>query len=343
MAEQASITDTVLDYLSELIDTGVRFHPVYILPFIAIGFVLYLYHRKAGRAETGFWGWLFPKDIYLHPSHIVDIKLFALGRILDVLKVFSMLFVRIGFAVLAIRLLEIINGAPFEETRNTAENIIVVTLVITIINDFCVYWVHRIHHETPVLWPFHSVHHSAEVMTPITVYRKHPLYDVFSSLVKSVLVGFTQGLLLALFFGSINVMLIAGANIFYFAFNSLGSNFRHSHVWWSYGRTLEHIFISPAQHQIHHSLEPKHHNKNYGEILAVWDWMFGTLYVPDGYEEIKYGISKSSTSNELIEQPHKTLKDALIVPFKDSWKAIQRRRKKRAALKASSRNSLPHE
>ena len=36
----------------------------------------------------------------------------------------------------------------------------------------------------------------------------------------------------------------------------------------------------PAHHQVHHSANPKHFNKNFGSCLALWDWMFGTLYVP---------------------------------------------------------------
>lgn len=323
MVELTPFFDTVLLALNDLIPTGIRFHPIYILPFLLMGFALYLYHRKAGRAKTGFWAWLFPKDIYLHPSHITDVKIFALSRVLDIFNVLSVTVVQIAFAVFAIQIGETLTGEPFTQAEVTTASIILITLLITVVNDFCVYWVHRIHHETPILWPFHSVHHSAEVMTPITVYRKHPIYDLFSKLFKAVVVGFAQGLMLAIFFGSVELYLIAGANIFYVLFNALGSNFRHSHVWWSYGRFWEHILISPAQHQIHHSLEPKHYNKNYGEILAIWDWMFGTLYIPDGYEEIQYGISKSPTSNERIDQPHKTLKDALIVPFQDSWKSFK--------------------
>ncbi len=40
---------------------------------------------------------------------------------------------------------------------------------------------------------------------------------------------------------------------------------------------LGRIFVSPAHHQVHHSANPKHFNKNFGSCLALWDWMFGTL------------------------------------------------------------------
>ena len=55
---------------------------------------------------------------------------------------------------------------------------------------------------------------------------------------------------------------------------------QHSHMWISFRGLLGRVFISPAHHQVHHSDNPKHFNTNYGSCLALWDWMFGTLYVP---------------------------------------------------------------
>ena len=55
---------------------------------------------------------------------------------------------------------------------------------------------------------------------------------------------------------------------------------QHSHMWIAFRGVLGRIFVSPAHHQVHHSGNPKHFNKNFGSCLALWDWMFGTLYVP---------------------------------------------------------------
>lgn len=319
-----------LSLLKEFFATDIRFHPVYFLPFLIIGFAVYHFSEKK---RTGFWSWLFPKEIYLHASHIVDLKLFFVGRLLVLAKAFYSVFIQVAFAVVGMGVVWMLTGLENSTQDTTVARVVAATLIITITNDFCVYWVHRLHHETPIIWPFHAVHHSAEVMTPVTVYRKHPVYDVVSDFVKAVLTGFVQGAILMLLIGKVELSLIAGINAFYFTFNFFGSNFRHSHIWISYGRALEHVLISPAQHQIHHSLEPKHHNKNYGEILAIWDWLFGTLYIPTEKEVLLYGISKSSTSNERIEQPHPTLKSALISPFQESKKAYQRHKKKQIEKK----------
>nr|WP_255698883.1 sterol desaturase family protein [Yoonia sp. I 8.24] len=186
--------------------------------------------------------------------------------------------------------------------------------------DFCKYWAHRLHHETSILWPFHALHHSAEVMTPLTATRNHPVFLIVRGAIYSIVVGIVQALILFLIIGKIEVLTIGTVNAGYFIFNVLGSNLRHSHVWLSYGRVLEHVFISPAQHHIHHSIELKHYNKNYGEVFAIWDLIFGTLYVPKTYEKLSFGLS--DMNGERIEQPYPNLRSALLHPFIDSWQAL---------------------
>ena len=83
-----------------------------------------------------------------------------------------------------------------------------------------------------------------------------------------------------------------------FIFNVLGANLRHSHISISYWRWLENIFISPAQHQIHHSVEAKHYNKNYGAILAIWDNLTKTLYFSDKQQNITFGLVEKQSIKE---------------------------------------------
>ena len=318
----------IISIIQEFFSTEIRFHPVYLLPFFIIALILYLFSKS--EEKNGFFKWLFPKEVYFHPSHLVDIKLFIVGRIIFLTKILNIVFVQAAFALVGMGVVAMLTGLEISQQELTLGRVLLATCILTIVSDFCVYWVHRIHHESPAIWPFHAVHHSAEVLTPVTVYRKHPIYDFISDFVKSVLTGFVQGVILVLLIGKVEISLIAGINAFYFMFNFLGSNFRHSHIWFSYGQKLEHIFISPAQHQIHHSLEPKHHNKNYGEVLAIWDWIFGTLYIPKEKEILEFGISKSSISNERVRQPHDTLTTAIIGPIKDSWKYCRKKIKQKS-------------
>lgn len=287
-----------------LFGPSVRLFPVYLATTVLIAISIYFF-SKPGKS---FWLWLLPKEIWAHPSTLLDIKLFVLGRTLTLFGFFNQVALTNAaslFVLVALR--------GRSDAGDPADPLLV-GLCILLANDFTVYWVHRLHHESVRLWPFHSLHHSAEVMTPITVYRKHPVYDLFSSILRGVAYGSVQGVLLALFFGSVSVSTIIGINAFYFLFNLAGANLRHSHIWLSYGCFLEHILISPAQHQIHHSRAPAHHNKNYGEVLAIWDWMFGTLYVPQGAERLEFGLA--DMSGRSLPQPHGTLKAALLEPFR---------------------------
>ena len=104
----------------------------------------------------------------------------------------------------------------------------------------------------PFLWEFHKVHHSALVLTPMTVYRSHPVESFFYATRMAIAQGCAVGLCYFLFGPTLSMADILGANVFIFAFNVMGSNLRHSHVKWSWGKHIEKWFISPLQHQIHH-------------------------------------------------------------------------------------------
>jgi sterol desaturase/sphingolipid hydroxylase (fatty acid hydroxylase superfamily) len=283
--------------------------------------VLMVYAIWIMRGRPGrFLTFLLPRETYLHKSNLVDIKIFLCNSLISVLGLFTALSVAPIVTAGLLDAMVSLTGVGASDGAATFGKMALVTLVILLTNDFCTYWVHRIHHETSILWPFHAVHHSAEVMTPLTVTRKHPIYNVFSTAARGVLLGVAQALMLFAFVGQVDVLSIGTVNAAYFVFNALGSNLRHSHVWLSYGPVLEHIFISPAQHHIHHSIERKHYNKNYGEVLAIWDLLFGTLYVPQSYEAISYGLSDEN--GDRIEQPHPTLRAALVTPFVESWQAL---------------------
>ena len=82
---------------------------------------------------------------------------------------------------------------------------------------------------------------------------------------------------------------------------------------------LGRIFVSPAHHQVHHSGNPKHFNKNFGSCLALWDWMFGTLYVPEKEREpLSFGFPDRADAH--------TFKGELVDPLD------QRRRPSQAAV-----------
>lgn len=183
------------------------------------------------------------------------------------------------------------------------------TLTLFLLDDATKYLVHRALHRWPALWCFHKVHHSAEVLTPFTVYRTHPVEAIIFA-VRSILVQAVAIAIFLFFFGDrASLMTILGANGFLFFFNVAGSNLRHSHVWISYGSALERWLISPAQHQIHHSVESRHHDRNFGAVLAIWDRIGGSLCLAEPNNRPSgFGVDDGTAA------PH-DLKTLYVQPF----------------------------
>lgn len=298
-------------------DLNLRFAIFYLLATVVLAYGIWWVR---GCPKT-FLKWLVPKAVYTHRSNLVDIKLFFANYALGTIGFFGALVFTPLVAFHTLSTVAGLVGNGFEFPPVTFARAAITTLIVVTVNDFCKYWTHRMAHEWATLWPFHAVHHSADVLTPVTVARVHPVETILRNVFSSLVVGVVQGLLLYGLIGRIDLVAVGGANVIYVVFNTLGSNLRHSHIWLSYGRVVEHVFISPAQHQIHHSADVKHHNLNYGSIFAIWDWMFGTLYVPDSYEELTFGVADADGAQ--LDQPHPTFTAAMLIPFRDSWAVLK--------------------
>ena len=90
--------------------------------------------------------------------------------------------------------------------------------------------------------------------------------------------------------GSIQQLVYAEVNIFALLFLFWGANLRHSHVKLGYFNTLEKFIMSPFQHQIHHSDDPAHFDKNFGAKLSLWDRLFGTLARSNEIKHLRFGL-----------------------------------------------------
>ena len=186
------------------------------------------------------------------------------------------------------------------------------TLTLFFMDDASRYWVHRLMHQSTVLWQFHQVHHSATNLTPLTIFRTHPVEGVLFSLRSAFVQGFCIGSFIFLFGSSVDLLTVFGVNVLLFMFNTLGANLRHSPISLPYPKAVERWLISPAQHQLHHSTNPQHFNKNYGVFLAVWDRWGGTLHY-SVKTALDYGIKQHG---EKIDQP---LWQVYAYPFKVNY------------------------
>jgi sterol desaturase/sphingolipid hydroxylase (fatty acid hydroxylase superfamily) len=76
---------------------------------------------------------------------------------------------------------------------------------------------------------------------------------------------------------------------------------RHSHLWIPFRGVAGRLFQSPAHHQVHHSTDPAHFDKNLGFALAVWDWAFGTLHIPSVEREVKqFGVGEEAPEFDTV-------------------------------------------
>jgi sterol desaturase/sphingolipid hydroxylase (fatty acid hydroxylase superfamily) len=293
-----------------------RVSPYYWLPTLLLAFAVQAIATV--KVPEGVCRALFPGGLKARRSHTVDAVLMLLGFLVQASGVVSFVGIAATSAVLVIDALERAGLRP-APVRGAAVSVMV-TVITAVTADFCTYWVHRLHHRFAALWPFHELHHSAEVMSPVTFYRKHPVYDALHNAFTALFSGALQGLLVATLVGKPSAMLIGDANALYVFFNLTGSNLRHSHFWLSYGPRLDRWLVSPAMHQIHHSRAPRHRDKNFGEVFAFWDRMFGTLYVPTGREALDFGLSDEH--GNALPDPHDSVRSALLLPFKHSARAI---------------------
>ena len=102
------------------------------------------------------------------------------------------------------------------------------TLTLFLSGDFTRYWLHRLMHSVPFLWEFHKVHHSAEVLTPITFYRVHPVENLLFGLRYSLSAGLVTGVFLYFFGAGLALLDVLGVNLFVYIAHVVGDNLRHS-------------------------------------------------------------------------------------------------------------------
>lgn len=167
----------------------------------------------------------------------------------------------------------------------------IVTLLLFLAYEFG-YWLdHYLKHRVPALWELHKVHHTAEVLTPLTAFRMHPLDTFIFAQILAVTAAVTNGVVAYLFGDTTYQYALSGTNLILVIFIHLYVHLQHTHMWIAFRGVLGRILVSPAHHQIHHSTNPIHFNKNLGSCLAIWDWLFGTLHIPaKSREKLGFGV-----------------------------------------------------
>ena len=328
----AILNNTFTAWMAPLLPSQKAFY-LYLLTALVIAggsYVYFSYREESARPEgisKGFLGYVFDPKVWLHRSAKQDYMFFLLNAVIYYGIVAQLLiFGHILFGAFGGGL-EAIFGV--RETPLFVPNIwtaAAYTLAVLLAIDLAVWTTHYLQHKVELLWQFHQVHHSAEVLTPVTVYRMHPVDLLFTGLATIGLMGLATAGFTYMTQTSPSELTVMNVNAGIFAFYLIGYNLRHSQIWLSYPRWLSYILISPAQHQIHHSIDKKHWDRNMGLIFAFWDWLFGTLYVPKGYEKLEYGLSREEPN------PFNSVVDIYLKPFRMAFELLQPAAPRRLAI-----------
>lgn len=281
--------------LSAFFEPDRRIYYPYLLSALVLGIGYYYILKKTKTKKNipNLLKYLFPKSIWLHQSAIVDYQIFIFNNLLQALLLAPYLIANMAFAYIIVRWWEW--GIGLQDTVIWSATYINLsyTIVFLLVSDFSRFIVHYALHKIPFLWEFHKVHHAAKVLTPMTLYRIHPLEFIIFNLRSVFVFGLVTGTFFFWFRTGIALFSVFQIHIGLFLFNLLGANLRHSHIPISFGKWLEHIFVSPAQHQIHHGKEPCYYDKNFGSLFAIWDWIFGSLYLSEKDQKIEFGIEET--------------------------------------------------
>lgn len=285
-----------------------------------IGAFAFAHHFGGGRFfPLAYLRHAFPKRVYWSQTFAVDLQVFVFVRLFSPIRLAGkVISVTLAAHWMAQGLAGLLGPATQSPPGTAASIALALTLLLAY--DFGTYVTHRLSHQLPVLWAFHRLHHSAEELNPLTLMRKHPVYDLLAIMIDCVVVAPLAAGIVYLFGAQGNLAILALTNAGFAIFAYAASSLRHTHIWLSFGPLLDRVFVSPALHQIHHSRAERHFDRNFGEVLAIWDAMFGTLYQPKEREELEFGIG-----DEPI-QPHPHLLAAMCEPFAYAWRALRRPR-----------------
>ncbi len=267
------------------------------------------------RTLSGFLRFCFPKEIYLDKNMLVDLQIGFMNPFIQPAVNVTWRITTVLIASKITALLTLWLGPNTSPVAWTPTAVIVCAIAYSMLSDFGYFLFHWTAHVFPPLWAIHKLHHSAEALTPLTAARVHPLERA----VMGPFMAFTTALLVApiIYFygGTTSPGTILGLSMPGSLFFLGGHILHHSHVWVYFGPIIGRVIVSPVQHQIHHSSLPQHCDRNFAEHWAIWDTLFGTLYLPRGRETLKMGLTGYT------RQPHTGLISALFGPVWDSAKA----------------------
>ena len=182
---------------------------------------------------------------------------------------------------------------PITLRAESMVGLVVVAVVAMIVKEFIYYWIHRLQHRYMFMWRMHATHHHITKMSTARADRTHPLEFLLLNIGSVIVLSFLQASAEVVAVYLVMVLVnayMAHANL------PLRSGF--------YGL----LFTTAEWHHLHHSLDRKESDKNFGCTIILWDRVFGTFNGSSHVERIGNGTGKSLSLYTQFTMPFRSNK-----------------------------------
>ena len=162
----------------------------------------------------------------------------------------------------------------------------VVFFLIT--HDLYIYWFHRWQHHSKIMWRTHEAHHSNTEVDWLAGSRSHSLEILINQTIEFA------------------PIILLGANPLVVPIKALidavWGMYIHSNINVRSGK-LQYVINGPEMHQWHHANAREVFYANFSTKFALWDWLFGTAYLPDKKPDT-FGLPYAYPKDYFVQHVH---------------------------------------
>ena len=224
---------------------------------------------------------------YLMPGRKYQYKRTTRWRTNISIIVLDTLFARLILPLSVIGVAQLVSDRGYGLFNYIALPSLLELIFILLIFDLAIYLQHLASHKFPVLWRIHKMHHADPDFDATTGFRFHPFEIALSMIYKYLLI---------LLFGPSVIAVIVFETIL-----SSMAIFSHANLRLpaAVDRVLRLVIVTPDVHRIHHSVDTRETDSNYGFNLTVWDRIFQTWIEQPakGHEQMEIGIKRYQNAN----------------------------------------------
>lgn len=213
------------------------------------------------------------------------------------------MLINVGFGLLTTLVYEWLDSSSFGLLKLINLPVWAELIIALVVLDFIAqYVVHFLLHKVPALWRLHLVHHSDKHVDVTTGTRHHPL-DFLLRETFALLAIILTGMPISFY-------------LFYRILSVVFTYFTHANIAlpMAIDRAISYVFVTPNMHKFHHHNELPWTDSNYGNMLSIWDRIFGTFVYGD-VSKVVYGVDIADHKND------ENLLTQLGLPFDRSVKS----------------------